>query len=390
MILTFHKLPFLGLEERIKSSTDLTLKELKELINSSHSAEKKPHILIDTPCNAKCNHCYFPKRNESSQVQIEIDQIKEFIEKTNFEYIYIREPLGNPEMLKLLIGTSQNSIMTNGRLNFDKINFWELLNNVGVKEITFGIPGDMKTYQEVYNGTSDEYQIVLNNILESRKNGFNTGTFSVFTHENCKNILETIELFACHGVNFMSFVPFIPMGKGKGLKKELFVDQKDLTEVIMQIEKGRKRYSKNNGNFIDLRLFYTAGPNFFDSKVFKFLKGDLEIKTEIGRIKYSSPGKICPAINGNNPAIILPENSVYPRFNTIEESELRGKDKLPLENLDSRLSGGLCQKCEEKDICLGGCRATAYHYAIAEKKENPLYQGQRFCVTPALKEILRH
>lgn len=179
-------------------------------------------IKVTDSCNMRCKHCYHAEMGFNGDI-INIELIKKLLKIASKEYNKIEilymggEPtlfgLANYEEVisfqKYLSDTKHitftNKIQTNGLLlNDEWINFF-IKNNFNVG-ISYDGPHN--------NDFREQSEIVLNNILNSKKQNMNFGILCVENNDSIKTLDKTYEWFKEKGLNF-KILPLFLAGNAK-------------------------------------------------------------------------------------------------------------------------------------------------------------------------------
>ena len=346
---------------------------------------------IGNPCNQNCQQCYYVERKT---IPLDLNQ-KELVKKIVADYpqssifVYPKEIANNQQLFPLIRLVGQKTVLSNGLLLNDKI--LKSLKEVGVGEIKITLFATAKE-QKFFNGNdAKQYKQIIAAIKKCKKYGFRVTINNVLSKTNINSI--GLLCRKCHNlkVDKIEFIRLKPIGNGRALQK-ILLSQKDVESIIIQVEKNKKSYP-------DLYLSFNLsfGPNFYGKSV-----DDALIKIKKSSASWTKSSSLCPAIGGNYWGVSAKTGKVYWCFFAMNEkisesgyyNTLKNKiiitnpPDLRPETLIKKLTGNCSnKKCIYTKVCLGGCRSTAYLFAKANGKRNPLYAGMDICLTKCYQKL---
>jgi radical SAM protein with 4Fe4S-binding SPASM domain len=224
-------------------------------------------------------------------------------------------------------------------------------------------------------------------IKRARVNGFSVGVFYPVFKQNIADIEETTAILRDANVTDIKFIRVRPFGNATNLPDQVLLTQKDMPSFLGSVDATRLRYPD-----VKLTLFGESfGPNFFGSSIYTYLAGDGD--------RWPGSTYVCPMVNGQFIGVSYGTNNAYPCFEALSFPELingtyrngvltTSGPVVSDASLSEKLRG-MCAKhaCEYQDLCMGGCRITAFAVAKRNGENDPLYAGQDICVTNLLSDI---
>jgi radical SAM protein with 4Fe4S-binding SPASM domain len=333
---------------------------------------------IGNPCNnsESCIQCFLgniaKNKGDYESDKGTIKKVMDNYPNASF-FFYPPEFKTNTEYLQLMKNTGQKA-MTNGKAK----GISEKIITEGFMSVSFPLYSDLSEMRLFYGYNETEYDILKENIMTSASAGLEVEVFSIVTPLNYEKLPSLYALAEELCVKKISLMPLVPLGKAKDLRDGFYLDQEILGKVI-DVTEGIK---KQGGPY--LSLGYGFGPN--KSAAERFSEGNESwVKTKT----------LCPAINGGYAAINVSEKNAYWCFKALNEpwGQIGSIDEdgkiilnkiqgLGREDLIDNLEG-MCEDCDMKEYCLGGCRSQAVAFALRENPalpfEKAIYSGQPFC-----------
>jgi radical SAM protein with 4Fe4S-binding SPASM domain len=304
-------------------------------------------------CNFNCIHCYSSSGSKVSGKELNIKQVKSFIDELSAkgaEFLSIGggEPLLYPyliEVVKYAVNKSVSvEISTNASLVTDKIIVQ--LKKAGLKFIQVSLDGACeKTYAQIRRG--GKFSTTVKNIKKLSEY-FTVSTCMVVNKLNYREIEEVIDLTIKSGAKFFRIIPFMAVGRAAEMPG-LQLEKKDFISIYKTII--RKRTEVKGKIFIQLN----------ENLVMPEQKN-------IGWMPEEHYG--CSA--GRSTCGIDSSGNVYPCsymvFDELNCGNIKNQSLSEIWN-DSKVMKkirkisslkGKCSQCEHLSICRGGCRAAAY------------------------------
>lgn len=342
-------------------------------------------LSIGRPCNQNCRQCYYIE-NSCSNLEIDHEllasKIMEKYAESSF-FIYPKEIANNQELFELINKAGQQSVLSNGLLLDNDI--LDKLKEAEVKQIKITLFANADE-QFFFNGNnSNQYEKIILAIKKCKEKGFNVVVNNVLSKKNIFSIGTLCKL--CHGlgVDKIEFLRIKPTGNGRDLQGMLLCFD-DMSHIIEQVEINKKLYPE-----LYLSFNLSFGPNFYGKSL-----PEAEAKIKKSVLSWTKSNYLCPAIDGNYWGLSATTGNVYWCFFAMNEAFSKMGYYSSVENqviinkapdlspstLLKKL-GGECSrdKCIYTDICLGGCRSTAYMFAKYKGEKDPLYAGMDICLT---------
>ena len=182
----------------------------------------------------------------------------------------------------------------------------------------------------------------------------------------------------------------MPLGLGKDIPMAQFIYDEDILRFLRNLNEAR-HLTKGE---LHLALFRGSwGVNFYNESIYRYLSGQENV--------YPKSRYFCPMMDDQYYGVMMGSNKVYGCFQGVsfEEFEIGTYGQEGIQ-IDRHMPGaewlhqnlrGMCSAddCPEHDICLGGCRVSAYSWARQAGDSDPISAGQDFCMTNFLRTIGR-
>jgi len=347
------------------------------MLNEYQYQPKSFHLQwhITERCNLACKHCYFdPKflKNELSLEQLFkiLDDYLRLIKKwklprqTSRISITGGEPMVRDDFFKFLEKCYENKEFTRYGILINGI----LLNNQNLarlKELKVdyaqvSLEGMKKTNDEIRGKGTFEKIVEAAKLLV--KNKMPTSISVTITKQNLKDVHLLVKLAKKLGVNSLSLRRFIPLGRGK-LMKKLIISPQETKELYLYILKSNQKL-KNDG-----------------------LKLRLSIGCEDG-ILAQEGYRANTCVAGYSSLTILPNGDVYPcrrlpiyvgnvLKQSLEEIFYNSGELKKLRNPQN--TNIRCQNCPYFEKCKGGAKCVSYGYWKDTYLEDPQFLPDPQC-----------
>lgn len=318
---------------------------------------------ITEKCNLKCKHCYTAAGNGKPN-SLELDTIYKIIDELSCygcEFLAIGggEPLlfnGIDKVIKYAISKGvEIELVSNGILFTHEM--IERLYNAGLKYVQISLDGDSPdTYLKIRG--DNYFEIVVNNI-KNVKEKFNTSISTVLCRYNYDKIFDIIKIANALQVDSYRIMKFIETGRGDDNKDILQINPEEFKKFIDDLKEKRNEFN------IPIRIDENMMDNFSRKKIPWLKDGLYGCSAGRSTISIDVKGNVypCSFLNydelrcGNVKETSLME--IWKNSNILKE--FRNMDELD----------GKCGKCEYKENCQGGCRASAYAKNKKIKGEDP-------------------
>lgn len=372
-------------EERIYQSTGLTLPEFS-LACRAKSTFKIVEVSAHG-CNLSCSHCFQREpgfvggMNRRSMEGI----FRHFEPSASIRIPFPQEPLLQPELLSIyeLVGCSE--ISTNGILLARDTASLDLLHERGIQNIIISLHGNRQDHCALTGVEPEVYDDLLRSLRTIVDRGFSLHITTTLYKGNLGALDYLPELLTSVGASEWWIQRIIPCGEARHWPLSRFLYGDECREVMIAYSNLKRRYRPEE---LCVRLDLTWGPNFYSNKMIQFLAGQ--------RRHWPWTRFACPLVSGDRISISADSGRIYPCifFESFPEMQIGMLDaglspvvERPLfsecELLD-RLRGQ-CEGCSYIEFCLGGCRATAFSFAVLRNEPEPLFAGQDFCLTSMLE-----
>lgn len=264
----------------------------------------------------------------------------------------------------------------------------DLMINSGIeytKVTLFANPEEQKEWQNINQET---YKKIIKNVETASKKGLKVIVNTVMWKENIKSLENLTKICEDIGVNWIKMIR-----KRNSNYSDEYIQDSDMNKVVETVEKAKLN--------TDVRLNFSltfAGPNFYGKSLEEAKK---KLPPNLG--EWIKSPYLCPSIDNNYWGTSLKRGSVFWCYFITDDpiAKIGSIDKkgnitlnknrvdLSSETLKENLEG-ICSKnrCEYQQICLGGCRSTAYTFAKFKGEKNPLYAGMDTCLTKVYKRVM--
>lgn len=346
---------------------------------------------IGRACNQNCKQCFIDEKpTNKTNIEGEISRAERIISanKNNNFFIYPKEITTSPELVELISKIGQQYVLSNAKII--KPRFIDYLKDKGVNRIKITLFGDSEEQSFWNNNTEKEYEEIKKGIKLCAEKNITTEIFTIITPKNIEKLSKLYDLCKELKVSKINLLRVLPFGNAKNIKKELFMKEQDLEQLILVTEE----LKKNNGPYISFSLKF--GPNFYGKSVWDCLSGK-------NKSRWTATETLCPAIGNRYAGVSMKTGNIYWCYYLISDPNgIIGKvsedDRLDInsqpdfskETLREKLRGN-CSKenCEYQELCLGGCRSAAYAFAKQRGEEEPEYAGVDLCLTKTISNSVK-
>jgi len=380
-----------SIDSRIQQVTGL--KNSQELLNASITKDTKTAVdlLVPSTCSEDCGHCFFVENNvpflkADSNTLAELRELVEIFDpqQTNLT-IYPREITTAMELLPIFTQLQKDTVLTNGALLSEKR--ISLLLKAGISKLSVSLHGNQDQHTKLTQTNPNFFDLTLQGINRAIKAGMDVSTCTSISKINVESLDYLFDLANRMGIQETRLIRLIPAGKAKELSKDIFIDQADLINMLYSINNARLKYEN-----LKISLFgLSFGPNFFSKGPYQYLNGQNN--------QLTNSTFLCPWIGQDYLGVSLGSKKIYPCFEAISFPELQigsiennqinlNQPTLNPESLQQNLTG-ICSSdnCDYQQLCLGGCRISAFSFAKLNNQNNPLYSGQDLCLTQTLSQL---
>ena len=350
-------------------------------------------------CSQHCSHCFMTERDCSDKGSpISDSELKDltqkFVNRGYKTHFYYQEPVMRPDYFDGVAKFPQTTSEINPAFFVLKKGLLERARQVGITTIRHSVHGDQKAHCSLTKASPKFYKQILEGIDVLKLHGFKVDIETTIYQDNRHCIGYLANLLEKKGVDGWYVGRAVPVGAAKSWPASKFLRGSDARQVASDV--ARSAIVHKN---ILVRFDANWGPNFFSSRHYKYLLGNIPEEPLISRYW-------CDAINTCVLYASVETGRVYPCFYHISfEDEAIGKfdrrkgdiqfdddklDKWTLPYLSKNLRG-ICSKdsCMFHELCLGGCRGTASAFARLDDDPDPFTAGADFCLTHELMGIGR-
>ena len=336
----------------------INLKDIPSSVSNIKYAPRTVHFDIATKCNSNCIYCLasdrMKKNKELTTKQIIkiIDQLPDlgtwllclsggepFLRKDIFEI------LNHVEKLQLL-----TQVYTNGTLITKEIA--ERLSKYRYVFLQISLDSYIAEHNDSNRGLKNSYAKTMQGINNLLEYGEVPEICMVLTHNNYKDLEKTAEFLHKLGINYVRIGPAHPYS-GRGYK-----NSNKLQLTIKQTEEIGKKIIKINEKYRDSLMFFPTREFVVYSVEYKSL--DKIEKCGNGRqvLYINSDGLVYPCIFLVEPEFVIGDAKKEKLSDIWKHSNLIKKIRyLTVNDIEK------CKTCDVKQLCSGGCRASArYHF----------------------------
>ncbi|MFH1630712.1 MAG: radical SAM protein [Candidatus Aenigmatarchaeota archaeon] len=348
---------------------------------------------VGNPCSMGCDHCFYvePAPIDVSISENEDELIKGISDKfqNSSFFIYPKEITTSQYLLQTISRFNQKSVLSNG-LNITD-SFVGRLKNAGVEEVKITLYSNPEEQTYFNNNTEAEYRRIKDSIRRVKNGGLKATVNNVLDKKTARSIEPLCDSCYELGVQKISFLRFIPR-TSRDMERSLVED--DMNIIIPSSENMKKQYE----NELYLSFNINFGPNFYGKSLEEARK-----KIEKSKQFWTKSPYLCPAINQDYYGISMKSGNIYWCFFLISDPDISkignitpdgdvniDKNVVDLgENtLREKLSGNCTsENCQYQDLCLGGCRSSAYTFAKLKGMPDPLYAGMDICLTKSYERV---
>lgn len=208
-------------------------------------------VVANSKCNMKCNHCYLSSVSRRRNPEDTLEVVISLQRKGHEVVIAGGEILLEPDYLKAYKQAGQTYLLTNGLLFKQKPELYGLVQNYGIKQLTFSIHFNIEDRLQ-----SVPELFVVDRIREAKQRGFKVKVTTVVIPENVDSIGTMCGRAVKYGVNILQFDRFVQMGRGEGAEEYVLSDDQ-VRRFFDHIEEARRRFSKEQ---LEIRLHGNFGP----------------------------------------------------------------------------------------------------------------------------------
>ncbi len=346
------------------------------------------------PCNQNCSQCYLVEKNLTEISPTEEIELIEKVLYNNPEssiFIYPKEITTSRYLLPLMKRCDQKKVLSNGREIDDEI--IRELKEAEIEEIEITLFATPEQQYDFNRNTVEEYQKIKQSIKKCTESGLKVTVNNILDKTTIRSIESLCEQCYELGVKRTEFLRLRPIGNAKNIDKSRLLEEKSMDIIIPSVEAMKRKYPD-----LYLSLGMSFGPNF-NGKTLDQTKE----KVRKAKLSWVKSPYLCPVINQQYWGISPKSGNVYWCFFLISEPEIARIGYVNIDDgtitidspvdlsektLKKRLTGNCSsESCKYQDVCLGGCRSTAYIFARLNGDPDPLYAGMDICLTKSYERL---
>ena len=194
-------------------------------------------IMSCSDCNTKCSHCYLTYNDNFDGSTL--FRVASALSERYEVRINGSEPLMHREYLQTLAKVKQYSVMTNGLIFKNNIEYIEDIKAAGIKEIAISYHFDL---HEEISSVPKEFLIELFQLLIDR--GLRVRINCSLSKRNFRQLREYCAFCVDHGIQKIRFTNFLNQGEARLLGKSIFLDDNDRIEFFRLIDTVRTEMPK--------------------------------------------------------------------------------------------------------------------------------------------------
>ncbi len=314
------------------------------------------YFYITGGCNLRCRHCWITP--DSTEGDMDAGSVKEMIcqaKEMDVKNIKITggEPFLRKDIFEILHFMKDNGIAmtmeTNGTFIGDKEA--KELKKIGLSHISVSIDSFDPGFHDDFRGVKGSFSMAVDGVKALREAGFRPQVIASIYRKNVKDIKEIVLFVKSIGAGSLKLNPITCVGRGENMYKD---NELLSVEEIIELE----RYiDKEVQPCINIPILLDIPPAFKKMSYVKKHRGTCGILNMIGVL---SDGTISMCGIGKEVAALNMGNIKKDR---LEEVWRNDPTLLSIrEGIPDKLEG-VCSECIFKRLCLGKCRADAYHRA---------------------------
>lgn len=367
--------------QRVLSATGLSLEEFNNKIFTKESS-KIVQVSIHNNCPQSCSHCF--QLESPSHRSFDSSKLSEifhkFDSKVYRKYPFPREPLLIPELFPMYkeVGCAEISTTTLQLRKRPEI-IHELKTN-GISTVFVSLHGNKEQHSKLTRSAPKKYDDIIEGIKLLVSSKINVEVVTTLYKHNIDALDYLPKELVNLGVSGWWIQRIMPIGRASSWKLKDFIYGDECDQVIESFANLRLQYKPDE---LHIGLDLTWGPNFYSSKMIKYLCGQEQ--------RWPWSRYVCPAVSGDSIVISYETENIYPClfFETFPEAQigqlgnLTTIGKFSEQGLINGLQGQ-CKECLYKTYCLGGCRSIAFSFAKYLQSPDPFLAGQDYCLTRAI------
>ncbi|OHD70076.1 MAG: heme b synthase [Spirochaetes bacterium RBG_16_49_21] len=325
-------------------------------------------------CNLACIHCRAEARDDISEDELTLDEIRSVIDDIAFFYKPILimtggEPLYRDDIFEIASYASgkglKTALATNGTL-IDELAA-QRIKQSGIERVSISLDGKNSSSHDDFRGIPGSFDRALQGVARLRQEGVPFQVNTTVTKRNAEEISGILDMAESLGACALHLFMLVPVGCGVEIAESEMISKEEYERVLNWF------YDKSKTTRLELKA--TCAPHYYriirqrarkEGKRLLFETDGLSAMTRgclagTGVCFISHRGEVQPC--GYLP--VAAGNVLVKPFHEIWESSpefesLRDPDRLT----------GACGICEYKKIC-GGCRARAFYASGDFLSEEP-------------------
>ena len=239
-------------------------------------------LMVNSGCNARCQHCYIPYTSARSPENA-LNTIAQLQENGHEVIVAGSEVLLDERYLACYEKAGQKYLLTNGIVLGQRPGLFERIRAHGIEELVISLHFDIdRSLRSVPD------RVVKEHVIKAKRKGFRVKVVTIVTPGNCMSIASMCARAVEMGADTLQFNRFVRMGRGEN-RPELGMSAEQIDAFFAQIEEARDRYPRET---LCIRPHGTFGPRAGS-------KGE----------RLAHENRYCPA--GIDLAAVDPDNKVY-------------------------------------------------------------------------------
>ncbi len=312
------------------------------------------YFYISGGCNLSCKHCWISP--ESKNGDLNSDGVKDVINQAvelGARNVKLTggEPFLRKDIFQILQFIREKNlaviIETNG--TFIQEREAEELKRLGVGFISVSIDGPDAEFHDKLRGVKGAFEMAVRGIKALKKAGFSPQVIACIYRKNVSDIERLALLVQDLGAGSLKLNPIMQIGRGENFDKEKeLLGVKELLELERYIQENLQPKVKLS-ILLDIPFAF---------KKLSYIKSNHSRCGLLGMIGILSDGTVSICGIGEEIKELNMGSIKKNRLRDIwEDNEILNFIRV---NIPDKLEG-ICERCVFKRLCLGKCRAHAYH-----------------------------
>ncbi len=346
----------------------MRIEDIPSRVSNKKYAPRTVHFDITTKCNGKCIYCLASDRMKKNK-ELSTEQILKIIRQLKDLGTWLLclsggEPFLRKDIFEILDYVEKQQLLTQVYSNGLLINkeYAKKISNYKYVFLQISLDSYLPEHHDFNRGKKESYNKTMQSITHLIEYDEIPEIAIVLTKRNCTDLEKTAEFLHRLGIRYIRIGPAHPYC-GRGYKNK---DKIQLTT---------KQWEKIGEKIFELNNKYQGSLTFFPTREFI-----------VYSTSYTSNEKMPKCGNSRQVLYIGSNGVVYPCIFLVEPKFALGdakKEKLSEIWKNSSLIKKIryltvediekCRTCEYKNLCSGGCRASAYYHYGSIYAHDPYY-----------------